>query len=234
MQNLNCFRKNVSIKVSLQDYLIKLVYFEDLAEDDIKTLVDVAIARDYQAHETISHEGDTAKGLWIIIKGRIKISKMNTKGTEHVLRILGVGDTFNDIAAFDGGNNPATAIALSDASLCLIPAEYLRHLIETDGKFALKVVLILAHRIRNLVGHIEDLALYSVIVRLSRFLLKQMQDPSLNGVGVTRTVIAAHLATTPQTISHILRELEGLEVINFDRHRIWVIDETKLRKIAML
>ncbi|MDQ7025562.1 MAG: Crp/Fnr family transcriptional regulator [Anaerolineae bacterium] len=197
IQNLNRVRKTVPIKTSLQDYLFKLIYFEDLAEDDIKTLVDVAILRDYPSHETISYEGDTAKGLWIIIKGRIKISNLNENGAEHILHILGLGDTFNDFAAFDGGNNPGNAIALSDVSLCLIPAEYLKHLIETDGKFALKVVSILGHRIRNLVGHIEDLALHSVIVRLSRFLLKQMEVPSLNGVGVTRTVIAAHLATTP-------------------------------------
>jgi CRP/FNR family transcriptional regulator, dissimilatory nitrate respiration regulator len=85
-----------------------------------------------------------------------------------------------------------------------------------------------------LVGQIEDLALYSVIVRLSRFLLKQAEDASLNGPGVTRTAIAAHLNTTPQTISVLLRDLESSGAIEFNRHQIHIVREDILRSIAML
>jgi CRP-like cAMP-binding protein len=76
--------------------------------------------------------------------------------------------------------------------------------------------------------------MYSVTVRLARFLLLQSEDPSLSGPGVTRTTIAAHLATTPQTISVALRELESTGAIEFDRHRIVILDETLLRDIALL
>jgi CRP/FNR family transcriptional regulator len=173
-------------------------------------------------------------GLWLVRKGRVKISKVSAEGTEHILHILGAGNTFNDIAALDGGLNPANAIALSQSTVSMIPSDEITYLIEANGAFALKVVRILSQRVRGLVGQIEDLALYSVIVRLSRFLLKQLNDPGLSGPGVTRTAIAAHLATTPQTISVALRELEEAEAIEFDRHRILITDEEKIQAIAML
>lgn len=219
---------------SLESYLSQQIYFSELPVEIIDLLVQTAITRSYLSDETIFHEGVPASGLWLIQKGRVKISKISSDGTEHILHILGVGDTFNDIAALDGGLNPANAIALSQSTVSMIPSEEITYLIETNGAFALKVVRILSQRVRGLVGQIEDLALYSVIVRLSRFLLKQLNDPGLSGPGVTRTAIAAHLATTPQTISVALRELEEAEAIEFDRHHILITDEEKLQAIAMV
>jgi CRP/FNR family transcriptional regulator len=211
-----------------------LAYFEDLSDHAIDQLVRASVRRHYEAGEIIFLENEPATGLWIIEKGRIKIYKINPDGVEHILHILGPRDTFNDIATLDGGSNPADAAALSKADVSVIPSEMLTNLIVENGDFALKAVRVLAKRMRSLVGKIENLALYSVTVRLSRFLLNQIEDPSLSGPGVTRTAIAAHLATTPQTISNALRELEHAGAIKFDRHRIWIMDERKLRSIALL
>lgn len=218
----------------LTNQLSKIVYFEDLSTENLQALVQSSVTRTFQANEIIFHEGELASGLWVIHEGRIKISKTNTEGNEHILHILGVGDTFNDVATLDAGNNPATAIALSNATASVIPSLIITQLIQSNGQFAIKVVRVLAHRVRSLVGQIESLALYSVVVRLARFLLKQAEDPNLSGPGVTRTAIAAHLATTPQTISVALREIEASQAIKFDRHQIIILDEDKLRTIAML
>jgi CRP-like cAMP-binding protein len=220
--------------VSLRQFLPTLTYFEDLPEAVIDKLAQASIQRHYEAGEIIFLEGESSTGLWIIETGRIKIYKINPEGVEHILHILGPRDTFNDIATFGGGGNPADAATLSQADIRVIPAAMLTHLVAENGDFALKVVRVLAKRVRSLVGKIENLALYSVIVRLARFLLSQIDDPSLSGPGVTRTAIAAHLATTPQTISNALRELEHAGAIQFDRHRIRIIDERKLRSIALL
>lgn len=221
-------------RISLREFLPTLVYFEELPGSLIDRLAQASIHRRYEAGEVIFLENELATGLWIVEKGRIKIYKISPDGIEHILHILGPRDTFNDIATFDGGSNPADAAALSETHVNIIPADVLIGLVAEDGDFALKVVRVLANRVRTLVSKIENLALYSVIVRLSRFLLSQIENPSLSGPGVTRTAIAAHLATTPQTISNALRELEHAGAIEFDRHRIWIVDEARLRSIAML
>ena len=132
-------------------------------------------------------------------------------------------------------NNPANAAALSaEVQVWLIPSAIITQVLTQNSQVALNVIRLLAKRVRSLVGQIEDLALYSVIVRLARFLIKQIDDPGLSGPGVTRTVIAAHLNTTPQTISVALRELEATGAIEFDRHQIIIIDEAQLRTIALL
>lgn len=220
---------------TLRQHIGSIIYFEGTPDDEMDYISDRALLRTYQANEMIFLEGDVAEGLWIVESGRVKIFKVNPEGNEHILHLLGPGKTFNDIAALDGGHNPANACALSaEVQTWLLPSDVIATVLKRNPQVALNVVRLMATRVRNLVGQIEDLALYSVIVRLSRFLLKQVDDPSLSGPGVTRTAIAAYLNTTPQTISVALRELEAAGAIAFDRHKITIIDAEKLQTIAML
>lgn len=219
---------------SLAEYLHSLAYFDMLDPEQTEMLASRAQRFTFAPDEAIFYEGDPAAGLWIIEQGRVKIFKVNPSGEEHILHLRGNSNTFNDIAALDGGPNPANATALSHVTAWLIPAEVLRALLISDSRVAGRVIQILAARVRTLVNQIEDLALYSVAIRLARFLLKQAEDPALSGPGVTRAAIAAHLATTPESISRALRSLEESGAIRFDRHRILIVREDILKSIAAL
>jgi CRP-like cAMP-binding protein len=218
----------------LTTYLQHLPYFAPLNAETIARVADSATLHTAAAGETLFMEGEASAGLWLIETGRVKIYKLNTEGQEHILRFLGDNDTFNDISALDGGTNPANAAALSDSKLWVLPSAVFRELIVTDSAFALRVIQMLSGRVRGLVRQIEDLTLYSVIVRVARLLLQQSEQPALTGPGVTRAALASYLATTPQTISTALRELEETGAIEFDRHQIRIIQEDLLRSIAML
>jgi CRP/FNR family transcriptional regulator len=137
--------------VPLHEFLPTLAYFEKLPDEVIGRLVQSSVHRHYEAGEIIFLEDEPATGLWIIEKGRIKIYKISPDGIEHILHILGPRDTFNDIATFDGGSNPADAAALSQTEVDVIPAEVLINLIAENSDFALKVVRVLAKRVRSLV-----------------------------------------------------------------------------------
>ena len=218
----------------LIDTLKVLPYFEGAGPAQLRALAAQATQRRYAGDEMIFVEGEMAAGMWVIERGSVKIFKINPDGDEHILHLLGAGNTFNEIASLDGGANPANAAALSSVSGWLIPTEAIQALLSSDGALALRVIGLLARRVRMLVGQIEDLALYSVTIRLARFLLKQADDPALSGPGVTRASIAAHLATTPESISRSLRSLEESGAIRFDRHQIVIVDERLLRTIAAL
>ena len=221
--------------VTVQSHIKSIIYFEGIVEDEIGYIAEHTVLRSFSIGEMIFLEGEPAEGLWIVKEGSVKIFKLNPDGGEHILHLRGPGKTFNDISALDGGSNPANAAALSSEALVwLIPSEVIRHIITRNPQVALNVIKHLAGRVRSLVEQIEDLALYSVIVRLARFLLKQAEDPSLSGPGITRTAIAAHINTTPQTISNVLHTLEETGAIKFDRHRIVIVNESTLRSIAML
>lgn len=220
---------------TIQSHISSVIYFRGITSEEITYVTNNSVLRTFAANEMIFLEGEPAQGLWIVESGRVKIYKLSPDGNEHILHLRGPGKTFNDIGALDGDANPANAAALSaEVQVWLVPIDIITHVLTHNPQVALNVIRLLAKRVRSLVGQIEDLALYSVIVRLARFLIKQVDDPSLSGPGVTRTAIAAHLNTTPQTISVALRELEAAGAIEFDRHQINIVDETQLRAIALI
>lgn len=218
----------------LVDHLRTLPYFQGCAQATLDLLAQQALRRHFAAGEAIFHEGDPALGLWLIERGSVKIFKISLDGVEHILHLLGEGNTFNDIASFDGGVNPAHAAALSETSAWLISLTSLDAALAADPVLARRVIRLLATRVRGLVHRFEDLTLYGVVVRLARFLLQQVDDPALSAPGVTRAAIAAYLATTPETISRALHTLEDSGAIRFDRHRIVIVREDLLRDLAAL
>ncbi|MBW4436910.1 MAG: Crp/Fnr family transcriptional regulator [Pleurocapsa minor GSE-CHR-MK-17-07R] len=224
----------MSSEVTAEQHLARLPYFQGQPAEVIASLASRTRLVTAQPGQVLFLEGEPSDGLWIVATGRVKVYKLNTQGQEHILRIFGDADTFNDVTVLDGGPNPANAAALSETRLWVLPADAFRDLLLKDNAFAVRVVQMLSGRVRSLVRQIEDLTLYSVIVRLARLLLNQADDPALSGTGVTRAALALHLATTPQTISTALRELEVAGAIEFDRHQIRIVHEDLLRSIAML
>lgn len=220
---------------TIENAIGSIAYFEGIQDDELAYVAQHSTAHTYGMGEMIFFEGDPASGLWVVDSGHVKIFKLNADGGEHILHLCGPGKTFNDIAALDGGGNPANAAALSqDARVWLIPADVLIYVLTRNAQVALNMIHMLAERVRSLVGQIEDLALYSVMARLARFLLKQASDPSLSGPGVTRTAIAAHINTTPQTLSNVLHSLDAVGAIRYDRQHVMIVDRELLRSIAML
>jgi len=213
--------------------LCRVRYFREVARGRLESLAKAARCYAFAPGEIIFMEGAPCAGLWIISSGRVKIFKLSPEGNEHILHLVGPGDSCNDIAALDGGPNPASAATLSDVIACCLPHAALREAIMAEPLLAMTVIEVLTGRTRELVQQVEDLALHSVTTRLARFLLKQLENPALSGPSVTRAAIAAHLAITPETLSRTLSALERAGVITTDRSTIRVLREDLLHVLAM-
>jgi CRP/FNR family transcriptional regulator len=218
---------------SLAARLATLPYFSALDLADLAALAGQAACRHFAAGEMLFGQDEPSAGLWIVETGRVKIFRLSPAGREYVLRLPGPGDSFNDIPALDGGPNAASAIALTDTVAWVLSSAVLRAELERRPGLALSALSILTARIRDLVQQAEDLALYSVPARLARFLLRQLEDKAADDPVITRATIAAHLATTPETVSRALRMLEEIGAIRFDRQHIIILREDLLRAIAL-
>lgn len=218
---------------SLAARLAALPYFSALGPADLTALAGRALCRRCVVGEMLFAQGEPSAGLWIVEMGRVKVFRLSPDGREYVLRLPGPGDSFNDIPALDGGPNAASAVALTDTVAWSLPSATLRAELERRPELALAALNILTARVRELVQQAEDLALYSVPARLARFLLRQLEDAAGSDPVITRVTIAAHLATTPETVSRALRMLEEIGAIRFDRQHIIILREDLLRAIAL-
>ncbi len=222
--------------------LRRVPYFAGLPDAILTALSAVAIERSYRRGEMIFLEGEPCAGLYVVAAGEIKIFKLSPQGREQILHRLGVGGTFNDVAVLDGGPNPASAGAVSDASCLVIVRSDMRRLAETHPQLAWALIESIAHRARILVGMVEDLALRPVKARLAKLLLAEAvqaaasQDAGDDAIDrsqmVTQADMAARLGTVREMVGRALRELSEDGLIAMDRHRIVIQDREGLVAVA--
>lgn len=207
-------------------------YFRAMSSDFVQRFADMASRRSFLAHKLLFLQDAPSAGLWILGSGQVKVFRANSGGDEHVLQVIGPGGSFNDVSALDGGPNPASSAALSDGIAWVFRSDQLRKTLHANADFAVHVVDGLSNRVRTFVQQIENLSLCTVTARLARFLLQQTQDPALQGI--SRVTIAAHLSTTPETLSRSLRNLEQMGAIEANRTTVIIINAEHLRMIADL
>jgi CRP-like cAMP-binding protein len=214
--------------------LQQLPYFAAASKTQLAALADQAVHRTFSPGEMIFLAGEPSAGLWILVDGRVKAFKSSPDGQEYILNFFGPGETFNDLSALDGQANPASAVAVTTVSSWVIPNAVFAAALQADHQLTLAVLQALVGRVRHLVSRVEDLALRPVTARLARFLLAQVENPTLGHPAITRALIADHLATTPETISRSLRLLEEKQAIRFNRHQIIITQPDILRDLAQL
>lgn len=220
-----------SISESLRTY----PYFESIHQESLALLTRSAIRRQFSAGETIFLEGEPPSGMWFIEQGLVKIYKLSVDGREHISLILGPGDAFNEIPVIDGGPNAANAGALSEVLAWVVPTGAVQAALENDPGLILGVVSGMAERVRELVDKLGDLALYAVPTRVARYLIARHDaGQPLDDPDITRIALAAHLATTPETLSRVLKTFETAGAIRCDRQQIMITDLDLLRDIALL
>jgi CRP-like cAMP-binding protein len=219
------------------DLLRRVPYFAGLNDDVLAALAAVTFERRYVRGQVLFLEGDPCAGLHIVADGEIKIFKLSPQGREQVLRQLGPGSTFNEVPVLDGGPNPASTAAVTDATVCIITRDDIKRLAQTYPTLAWALIESTARHARHLVLMVEDLSLRSVKARLARLLLIQAQastatDEIDRSQMITQAEMAARLGTVREMIGRVLRDLADDELIVFDRHRIMIKDREALAALA--
>ena len=126
--------------------------FRNLDETERAQILIIGQVKSYEADQVIFREGDTGDGLFIVVKGAIRISKRSASG-EEALAVLEPHSFFGEMALIDFSPRAADAIANEPSDLFFIPLSDLRALFESHHQIALKVLYalceVLAQRLRE-------------------------------------------------------------------------------------
>jgi len=97
--------------------LMELPLFASLNPEERAMLAEAVDTRRLRAGETLFKAGDPGQALFVVAKGRVEISIMDTAGQKIVLTECLNGDVFGELAMLDTGPRTATATALEESEL---------------------------------------------------------------------------------------------------------------------
>lgn len=180
----------------------------------------------------ITWEGNPGESLYFVVSGAVKCFKTSEEGKEQIMRIILPGDSFNDVAVFDGGPSPASAEAMSPVSLYGITRNDIEKILKDYPKVFPNVVKVMTARIRHLIELVEDLSFRRVINRIARVLLEYGADGTSPKPKLTQQEMAATVGTAREVVGRSLKTLQQEGLIRIERNRLIIANKKALQQMA--
>ncbi len=222
-----------------KSYLRQTPIFSVLSDEELDGIIPHVVKRRLKRNTVVFHENDPASAFYLVKTGRVKIYKAGPDGREQVLAILGDGQIFGDVPAFDGGPYPATAATMVDSEIYLIRSEDFQDLVRRYPEVALKIIRLLGQRLRQSMELVRDLSFKQVPHRLAGLLIKLGEEYGAEaGEGVlidlplSRQELADIVGTSRETITRELKKMEREGMVEVDRRLITVKDFERLKAWA--
>ncbi len=205
--------------------------FSSLSKAELVELSRLAVKRSFNAGEYIFWEGDAADYFYIVLEGRIKVSKFSSLGKEVIIAFFGPGEMFGEVAVFEEKPYPASSQAATSTRVLAIKRGDFLNFLSRHPQVALVIINILGGRLREAQGRLKDLAGERVQQRLARILLMLLAKLG-STLPFTRQEIADMAGTTTETAIRFLSRLKDGKIIRSTRGEIIILDEAKLRLIS--
>lgn len=208
--------------------------FSNVEPASFQRLVAMARLARFPKGKLIFRDGQECPGVYVVGSGLVRVFKAAPNGKEHVLHIVGPGQTFAEVAAIGGFPCPASAESVAPSLCVLLPLDRFQRALREDHPLCLGMMVGMSRWVHHLVGMLEDVVLRDAAGRLARYLLNAPSDAEgLIELPVLKRHLASHLNLTSETFSRSIRRLVNAGLIDEpDGARLRVLDRAQLEQVA--
>ncbi len=213
--------------------------FKGLPAEILERVVTLAESKQLEAGAFFFNEGDPADEMFVLTRGRVKLTQLTPEGHQIVLRIISAGDAFGGVGAFGDPLYPVSAEAIEASAVLGWSSATMRKILEENPAMALNALHFLAGRLHDLQRRYRQLMTERVERRIARALLRLVREAGRRvGEGVeidfpiSRQDIAEMTGTTLYTVSRLLSAWESRGIVHSQRQRIVLTKPHALVAIA--
>jgi len=213
--------------------LKKAELLRGLDDKALSQLAQSGVWKVFEANAVVFWEGDVETNLFYLHYGSLKAVKTSHDRREQVLKIINAGEIFHEVGVLAKRANPATAIALEESGIWLIPRQALEDVLAVYPQMAIRIIENMADQIISLASLASDLSLKNVKTRFAKLLLEQAKGSVIERHSwATQTEMASQLGTVPDVLSRVIRELTKAGIIEMDKKQIRILDRGNLTDLA--
>ena len=205
--------------------------FASLNDDELGELANIAIERSLTPGEFVFWDGDDPDWFYMVVEGKVKVSKHSSLGKEFTIAFFEPGEMFGEVAVFENKPYPASAHAVTESKVVGIKREDFLSFLANRPQVALRIINVLGGRLRDAQGRLRDLAGERVEQRLASVLLMLSAKLGLT-LPFTRQEIADMAGTTTETAIRVMSHLKDRGIIRTVRSKVIILDEQKLRLLS--
>lgn len=175
-------------------------------------------------------------GICAVAYGSVKLALRNGGHEERVLRLVAARQTFGEASALLGRSSPYDAVSVAETKAVVIPSAPILALLGREAGFGKALVASLAEAHLHLCAEIGAAALQSGAQRLAVYLDELADGGAGSGecavqLPFSKTLLAARLGMTKETLSRLLRQLSAQGMIVVTQRSILIRDAVRLRAV---
>jgi len=122
------------------EVLNQQVLLQDIGTEGLNKIAKITRQVTIKKGEPLFKEKEATQGLWLIVTGKIEISRVTADGWRQTLVVLPAGHFFGELSILENRQHVASAVALEDTELLLIPKEDFERMMEEDCGLALNII----------------------------------------------------------------------------------------------
>ena len=211
--------------------------FSELKENELESIMRMTVRQVYKKDNMVLIEEEVGSTMFVILNGRVKISRISDEGREVILSIMVDGDFFGEMSILDGQTRSANAVTLEDTELLIIRRENFLQILHDYPQLAINLLKELAHRLRRSDAQIKSLSLQNALGKVASTLLRIADD---SGIIKQGRVEIAHLppqqdlanmaGTSRETISRVIKTLNQLDYVRKEGSKLIIMNYDKFRQ----
>lgn len=158
------------------DFLKSIPIFSELDKNRLSQISLLGKRKFYKKDITILKEDETGSALFVIMRGKVKVSRSSDDGKEVILTILNESDFFGEMAILDGLSRSASITAIEDTELFLIQRSDFLNLLRQHPEISIGLLNELARRLRASDLRIKSLSLRDAEGKVASVILQLADD----------------------------------------------------------
>jgi CRP/FNR family cyclic AMP-dependent transcriptional regulator len=143
--------------MAYEDTLSHVPLLAHLNKEELQALAKGCREGQFSAGTTLTSQGDTGVGLYILTSGRVRITQTQSPGgVEEEPGTAIAGDVLGEMALLDDLPRSATLTATDDVTALLLPVWGFRSTLQRHPDIALKLLTVLSRCLRQAENRLYD------------------------------------------------------------------------------
>jgi CRP/FNR family transcriptional regulator len=184
-------------------------------------------------------EGEDGDALYVVLDGKMKLTRAAADGRENLIAVIGPGEMFGELSLFDPRPRTMSASAVTDVRLAGLGHDFLRTWLNDRPDVAMHLLAALARRLRRTNDVMSDLVFTDVPGRVAKALLDlaarfgtQQADGLQVNHDLTQEELAQLVGASRETVNKALADFVARGWIQLHPKSVLLIDPERMRKRA--
>jgi CRP/FNR family transcriptional regulator, cyclic AMP receptor protein len=216
------------------DMIRSVPLFSTLTDSEFNQLAHIFVVRSYRKNQIIFLEEETGSYMYLVLSGKVKVSKAAVAGKETILAIHRAGDFFGEMSLLDGKTAPATVSAMEDAKIISVSgADFHKYLLHNE-KVMLQIINVLCARLRQ-VWQTQSLSSSTADARIRMGIYDLAKKHGIRDahgtiidLKITHQELAEMVGTSRETVTRVLAHLRDDGIIEISQRRITLLKPQEL------